>query len=418
MDALAITGGKMLEGRIKVQGAKNAVLPIMAATLINGGESVIHNCPNLRDVDATLRMLEFLGCTVKFESGTVTVDSAAMSGSRIPHSMMREMRSSVIFLGAILARTGNAVIAYPGGCELGARPIDLHLAALREMGVSIEETGGYIICGCRGIKGANINLSFPSVGATENIMLAATKAKGETVITNAAREPEIADLQAFLRKMGAEIEGAGTPVIRINGAETFTSVEHNVISDRIVAATYLACVAGTGGCVTLEDVVPDHFSTTTEILRSAGCRIETWKNGTTIWSEGGLRAVKPVVTKPYPGFPTDAQAPLMAALLKAYGTTVFVENIFENRYRHVPELQRMGADIKTEGRVAMVCAVPELHGTDLHATDLRGGAAMVVAALSASGSSRITGMAHIDRGYDNLVGALKSVGADIERISQ
>lgn len=414
MEALAITGGVRLKGKIKVQGAKNSVLPILAATIINGGVSVIHNCPKLSDVEASVKVLEHLGCRTERRGHTITVDSAPMSGGDIPVKLMREMRSSVIFLGAILARRGSAVIAYPGGCELGARPIDLHLSALREMGAVIYEEQGYIVCRTEGLKGTNINLAFPSVGATENIMLAATAARGETVINNAAREPEIEDIQEFLRKMGAEVSGAGTPVIRIQGMARLHGAEHTVISDRIAASTWLSCVASAGGEAVLEDVVPKHFSTTADILSAAGCKIEQGRDFVYIKRDGLLRAVKPVVTRPYPGFPTDAQAPVMAALLKAYGTTVFVENIFENRYRHVPELRRMGADVKIEGRVAMVCSVAELHGAAVHSTDLRGGAAMAVAALGARGRSLVTGLEHINRGYEDFTGSLRSLGAVAE----
>ncbi|MBQ9980324.1 MAG: UDP-N-acetylglucosamine 1-carboxyvinyltransferase [Oscillospiraceae bacterium] len=417
MEALAITGGVRLNGTIKVQGAKNSVLPILAATIINGGESIIHNCPRLRDVEASLKVLEHLGCSAERRGGTVIINSQNMTGGDIPTELMREMRSSVIFLGAILARRGSAVIAYPGGCELGARPIDLHLAALRRMGARIREEQGYIICQSDGLTGADINLSFPSVGATENIMLAATAASGVTVINNAAREPEIWDMQQFLRCMGAEVSGAGTPVITIKGRAPLKNAEHTVISDRIVAATWLSCVASAGGEVVLQGVIPEHYSTVTDILSAAGCHIENGRDFTYIKSNGELRAVRPVVTRPYPGFPTDAQAPVMAALLKASGTTVFVENIFENRYRHVPELKRMGADVKIEGRVAMVCSVAELHGAAVRCTDLRGGAAMAVAALGARGTSFITDLHHINRGYEDFAGALKSLGARAELIN-
>jgi UDP-N-acetylglucosamine 1-carboxyvinyltransferase len=387
----------------------------MAASLLACGETVIHNCPNLSDVDAAIRILVHLGCTVNREGDKVNVDSKTLTRSDIPHELMREMRSSVIFLGAILARLGEAVLSTPGGCELGPRPIDLHLSALRAMGAEIEEEGGNIVCKAKKLKGCRINLSFPSVGATENIMLAAAKCSGTTVITNAACEPEIWDLQSYLRRLGIKVHGAGTSIVTIEGCGQKSSTEHWVIPDRIVAATYLACAASSGGAIELNDVCPSHIQTVTETLTEMGCEIKTGND--TIWinAEKPRKAVKPIITRPYPGFPTDAQPPIMAASLTAEGTTVFVENIFENRYRHVAELQRMGADIKTEGRVAIVSGVKQLYGAPITATDLRGGASLIVAALGAEGITEITGVAHIDRGYDDIIDVLESLGADILR---
>lgn len=416
MSIIRIEGGKPLEGTISIHGAKNSVLPILAASLLAEGETVIHNCPDLTDVDVAVRILSHLGCRVRREGEKLTVDSSTLERSEIPHELMREMRSSVIFLGAMLARCGEAVLSRPGGCELGPRPIDLHLDALREMGTDIKEEGGNIYCKVDKLRGCRINLNLPSVGATENIMLAASRCEGTTIITNAAREPEIWDLQNYLRRLGVKVSGAGTPVVTIEGHGPVQSREHWVIPDRIVSATYLAACAASGGHIQLENVVPAHFATVTDALSDMGCAINIGRSTVEIRAPRRLKAGRPIITRPYPGFPTDAQPPLMAASLKAEGTTVFVENIFENRYRHAHELRRMGADIKIEGRVAIVSGVEKLHGAPMTATDLRGGAALIVAALGAEGVTDLSGVHHIDRGYDDIVGDLRSLGAHITRI--
>lgn len=416
MSAFIITGGKTLRGVIRNHGAKNSVLPILAATILCEGESVIHGCPNLLDVDSSLRILEHLGCKTAFESGTVTIDTANMSSAEIPDCLMREMRSSVVFLGAILARAGRATMSYPGGCELGPRPIDLHLDGLRRLGVEIHEESGNIICKAERIHGAEVNLTFPSVGATENIMLLACLADGSTRITNAAREPEIEDLQAFLNAMGARVSGAGSSTIEIEGVPKLYSAEHTIIPDRIVASTLLSCVAVSGGDITVENVIPAQLSTVISALREAGCQFTIGDNRVSVVRTKPLRAMRTIRTMPYPGFPTDAQSPVMAVSCFAGGTTVFVENIFGSRYRHVGELCRMGADIKVEGRVAVVCGVEKLSGARVSATDLRGGAAMVTAALGAEGETVVTGINHIDRGYDCFENMLCLLGADIKRI--
>ena len=417
MSAYLVEGGNRLQGTARVHGAKNSVLPILAATILCPGESVVHNCPDLSDVRASIAILEHLGCRVERAGDTVTVDASALTGRDVPDALMREMRSSVIFLGAILARLGEAIMSFPGGCELGPRPIDLHLAAIRSLGAQVREQGGELHCSAAGgLAGCESTFSIPSVGATENAMLCACGAEGVTVICNAAREPEIVDLQAFLRALGADVRGAGTSVITVRGKKPLHGGEHTVMPDRIVAATLLTAVAAAGGEAELLGIDYRQLSTVTAVLTEAGCRIRSGSDSIHICREAPLRGVRPIRTAPYPGFPTDAQPPVMAALCRGTGTTVFVENMFESRYRHVDELSRMGADIRVEGKVAVVCGVERLHGAALQAADLRGGAALVVAALGAEGRSEITGLHHMDRGYYGLEDTLRGLGADIVRV--
>ncbi|MEA4954265.1 MAG: UDP-N-acetylglucosamine 1-carboxyvinyltransferase [Pseudoflavonifractor sp.] len=412
MSVFRIEGGHSLTGIVRTQGAKNSVLPILAAAFLSPGECVIHNCPRLTDVEYTLEILHRLGCRVEQEGETVTVSAAAPTSWKIPDELMREMRSSVIFLGAILGRMGRAELSYPGGCELGPRPIDLHLAALRTLGAEIDERGGRLACQGK-LIGADITLSLPSVGATENIMLAAVRAEGITTITNAAREPEIVDLQNFLNTLGAEVRGAGSSVITVRGGQPLHGGEHTIIGDRIAAATCLSAVAAAGGEAQITGVDWRHLSTVTAALSEAGCRIESAPDAIAIRAPERLRAVRPIRTAPYPGFPTDAQAIIMAAMCTAEGATVFAENIFDSRYRHVDELVRMGADIRVEGKVAVVCGVPKLFGAQVTAADLRGGAALAVAALGAEGETILSGLRHVRRGYADLPADLRALGAKV-----
>ncbi len=414
MSAFFVEGGHRLEGEIRVHGAKNSVLPILAAAILVPGVSVIQNCPDLSDVAASLEILRHLGCRAERAGDTITVDAGTLTRSDVPDDLMREMRSSVIFLGAVLGRTGEAAMSYPGGCELGPRPIDLHLAALRSLGAGIEEETGRLRCS-GALTGCDITLALPSVGATENAMLAAVTASGTTTITNAAREPEIVDLQRFLCTMGADIRGAGSSVITVRGGTPLHGGTYAVMGDRIVACTYLAAAAAAGGEITVKGCDYRHLSTVTAVLAEGGCVLRSGPDRIDLKCSAPLRAVRPIRTAPYPGFPTDAQALLMAAFARSTGATVFVENIFESRYRHVDELIRMGADIKVEGRVAVVCGVSALHGAAVRSHDLRGGAALVVAALGAEGKSEITDLHHIDRGYQDLDKALSSLGATIRR---
>lgn len=414
MERLLITGGRPLCGSVQVHGAKNSVLPILSASLLSGGVSVIHNCPSLSDVDAAIAILRHLGCVVTRDGSDVTVDSSTIARTDVPDRLMREMRSSVIFLGAILARCGEAELSYPGGCELGPRPIDLHLDALRRMGADIQEEGGLLRC--QGdLKGTVLSLSIPSVGATENLMLAACGSEGTTILSNAAREPEIVDLQNFLNAMGGDIQGAGSSTVIIHGGKPLHGTEHTVISDRIVAATYLCASAACGGEVELVGIDPNWLLPVTEAFRTGGCQVVTEQNRIILTAKAPLKGIRSLRTAPYPGFPTDAQPMTMAAFCRGAGVTVFVETIFENRFRQAAELTRLGADIRVEGRVAVVCGRPSLHGAAVEAGDLRGGAALVVGALCAEGESIVTGLHHIDRGYASLVQDLNKLNAIIIR---
>ncbi len=415
MPKFRIEGANTLCGVIDIQGAKNSILPIMAATLTADGECVIENCPDISDTHTALEILQTLGAQVKHRGNTVWVDCKNVTDYEIPDPLMRKMRSSVIFLGALLSRHGKAVISFPGGCELGPRPIDLHLSALEKMGVEITEEFGSLFCRAPTLWGCEIPLAFPSVGATENIMLAAVRAQGTTVITNAAREPEIEDLQNFLNEMGARISGAGTGTVVIRGVEGLTACRHKVIPDRIVTATYLCAVAATKGNALLRNTCPRHNAALLSALRQGGCDVEAQADFIRI-SCDRLRAVRRIRTMPYPGFPTDAQAPFMGLMCVAEGSCVFVETVFENRYKHIAELQRMGANITPEGRVAVVEGVKHLRGASVKATDLRGGAALMIAGLAAEGVTEISDIYHIDRGYQSPETVLSQLGANIQRI--
>ncbi|MCH5194792.1 MAG: UDP-N-acetylglucosamine 1-carboxyvinyltransferase [Oscillospiraceae bacterium] len=418
MQKLVINGGKKLGGEIVLQGAKNAALPIIAASVLCGEEIILHNCPRISDTYSAMRILTYLGCRAGFEDkNTAVIKAENVSADGISDELMREMRSSIFFLGAVLGRTGRCRITLPGGCDLGPRPIDMHLSALRKMGVTIREEFGALNCTAEnGLHGAKIPLSFPSVGTTENIMLAAVLAEGTTVIHNAAREPEIIDLASFLTACGAKINGAGSGKITINGVKSLYGCEYTVMPDRIACATYLACAAAAGGELVVSDCRPSDMESILTVFEQMGCILHT--TGEKIYFSAGrpLKAVTPIRTMVYPGFPTDAQAVIMAALCKAKGTSVFAENIFENRYKHVDGLRRMGADILVEGKVAVIEGVNRLYGAKTDAPDLRGGAGLVAAALSAEGTCEISNIHYIDRGYEEIEKVLSSVGADIVRI--
>lgn len=418
MSYFEIRGGKRLNGRIKIQGAKNSALPVLSAALLSNEQCVIHNCPELTDVAAAADILSHLGCGINIEGNTITVDSSKADGYEISDELMTKMRSSIVFLGAIIARFGRAVMSFPGGCELGPRPIDIHLSSLRQMGVVIDEEHGKIICSApNGISGVDIHLPIPSVGATENIMLTAVAANGITTIRNAAREPEITDLADFLNMCGARIIGAGDSIVTVLGGRPLHGCEFSVIPDRIVAATYLAACAATGGRITIDDVIPSHLWPIIPVLAEAGCDVTVGSGEVTVLAPERLRRVKQITTMAYPGFPTDAQPPVMAMLTVAEGTSVFIENVFQNRYRHTAGLSRMGAKLKVEGRVCIVEGVPSLYGSAVDATDLRGGAAIAVAGLAAKGITRISRIEHILRGYEKFDEVLSALGADIKLIN-
>ncbi len=416
MERLTVNGRRKLSGEIKVQGSKNSTLPIIAAAVLCDGEIVLHNCPDLTDVTAAVNILKSLGCKVKRENSTLVIDSTCINSSSISQSLMHEMRSSIVFLGALLARTGKACLSFPGGCEIGVRPIDLHLKAMRELGVTVSEENGNLLCECKeGIRGTEITFSFPSVGATENVILAASTGKGRTILINAAREPEIKNLADFLTSMGAKIHILGEGRIIIDGVEKLCGGEFTIISDRIVAATYMSAVAVTGGEVYISGFPVNDISPVLPVFYSSGCKIEADETSLHIKAPRRLKSPGTVRTMPYPGFPTDFQAPAMAMAAASNGTSIFIETIFESRYKHVPELKRMGANISVEGSVAVVQGVGRLFSADVTASDLRGGAALVIASLAAEGTSHVYNLQHIDRGYEKIEENLCRLGAEIKR---
>jgi len=412
-----INGGRRLSGRVKLQGAKNSILPILSACVLCRGEVVLKNCPELSDVNSALSILSHLGIKSEKQEDRIIVHSQPLKTCCVPEKLMREMRSSVVFLGGILASSGCAEISMPGGCELGPRPIDIHISALKKLGAEIIEEGGNLKCRAKnGLHGTQISLIFPSVGATENIILAASLAKGTTVINNAAREPEIVDLANFLNKCGAKIKGAGSDKIIIEGVTCLGACEHSIMPDRIVLTTYLTAAAVTGGEITVSGAIKDDALSVISLLRQSGCDLKERGTDITLCASNVLDPMYIVKTMPYPGFPTDAQAPIMTLATLCNGTTMFVETIFENRYRHACELRRMGADIKIDGRVAVVNGVKRLHSACVSCTDLRGGAALLLACLSAEGESVLSQIEHIDRGYEKIETTLSSLGAEIIRM--
>ena len=415
MSIWRVQGGWPLEGSVPVQGSKNAVLPVLAAALLTDAETELTNVPALRDVDASLDILRRLGCRAEREGNSVYVDARRASGCELGQDLTGRMRSSVIFLGAVLARFGRARIALPGGCELGPRPVDLHLQVMRALGAHAEMEDGDIVCRADKLRGGHIGLPFPSVGATENAMIAACAAEGTTVIHGAAREPEIVELQGFLRAMGADMTGAGTSRIVVRGFTGVKRVRWRVMPDRIAAATMLCACVCAGGGIELRDPDPAHIVTVTEKLAAMGAELDIGDGRVRITSRARPGSGGLIATGPYPAFPTDAQPLMMAAALQARGVTVFEENIFDRRFRHAAQMARMGADIRLEGRRAVVTGVQRLHGAEVLAEDLRGGAALVLAGLGAEGETYITDPGHMDRGYEGLDGALSALGAHIEK---
>ena len=416
MGRYIINGDKRLRGEVSISGAKNAVLPILAATVIGNNQSTIFNIPNLRDVEIMGKILTSIGCTVEKLDNIMYVDSRTLDSIVIPDDLVREMRSSIILMGAMLSRCKEVIISYPGGCEIGPRPIDLHLKALKDLGVEIEESHGFLHCKTNGLKGCDIQLDYPSVGATENTILASVLAKGTTIIRNAAREPEIVDLQCYLNKCGAKVSGAGTSIIKIEGIEKFNDVKYSIISDRIEAGTFMVASAITGGELVIKNVEIDHLQAVTAKLKEAGSLVYTDSSSIKVVGPKKINSIEMIQTLPYPGFPTDMQAQMMALLSIASGTSIISETVFENRFKHAEELTRMGANIKIVGRVAVIKGVKELTGAKVKSKDLRGGASLVLAGLAAKGCTEVDNIHHIERGYEDLDLKLEGLGADIVKI--
>ncbi len=416
MDKFVIGGGRKLYGSVRAQSAKNSVLPLLAASVLTEEPVVIHETPPITDVFSMAEILRGLGAEVKFCGEDAVIDCSRASVHRIPPSLTRELRSSVFMLGSLLARFRRAACAYPGGCDIGLRPIDLHLNALKRLGVEIREREGYITCACTQLKGAEIVLDFPSVGATENILLAAVRAEGTTTLYGAAKEPEIVDLQNFLNAMGAKVRGAGTDVIAIEGVERLHGVRFTPVKDRIEAGSLLIACAICGGEVEVEGVRGETLGLLLHKLRENGCKIHTKNDKIRIAGTGRLKCNRRIETMPYPGFPTDLQAQMTALNAGAEGDCLIVENLFETRYKYVPELMKMGADIEVRGRNAFVRGAERLHGASVTCGDLRGGAALILAALGAEGESEVLDLSHVDRGYAAFEQKLTSLGAAVKRV--
>lgn len=415
MDTLVIQGGRPLEGRVRVQGSKNAALPILAALVLADGEMVIDRVPRLLDISVMIQILQSLGVSAKEEGNRLILNTHFLSSNEIPEELMGQMRSSIFLMGPLLGRTGEVILSRPGGCDIGTRRIDLHIDGLRRLGVQFEEKSGNIYGKAKRLHGAKIVLDYPSVGATENIMMAAVHAKGVTRIINAAREPEVQDLQNFLNHMGARITGAGSNMIEIEGVDHLRPASYRVIPDRIVAGTLIAASAITGGRILLEEVVPDHLEAVIEAFRRTGTEIFGNENMLEIRGKKLLLPLEKVTTSPHPGFPTDMQPQMMAYLSLAQGTSIITETVFDGRFRHVEELLRMGANIYTDFHTAIIRGVKKLQGARVRATDLRAGAALVLAGLAAEGCTTVENVHHIDRGYEGIEEILRSMGADIQR---
>ncbi|HHY93678.1 MAG TPA: UDP-N-acetylglucosamine 1-carboxyvinyltransferase [Firmicutes bacterium] len=415
-----IQGGKRLRGSVRVSGSKNAVLPIMAASVLTSEPCLLRDVPALSDVAVMAQILERLGVEVTYDpsGGEMHIHARQISTCEVRESLSRQMRSSIFLMGPLLGRIGRVKVAHPGGCAIGPRPIDLHLRGLEMLGARIRERHGYIYAEAQELHGQEIHLDFPSVGATENIMMAAVLARGTTVIRNAAKEPEIVDMQNFLNAMGARITGAGTDMIRIEGVKELGGCEHQVIPDRIEAGTLMVAAAITEGEVTLENVIPEHLESVTAKLREVGVRTAQAGPGRLRVSGSGHLRATDFKTMPYPGFPTDMQPQVMALMCVADGTSLITETIFENRFKHADELRRMGANIKVEGRTAVVKGTASLFGALVECTDLRSGAALVLAGLVAEGTTVVEGISHIDRGYQGLEAKLNALGASVERAAE
>ena len=412
MSKFIIQGGKALEGEVKISGSKNAALPIIAATILNSGKTILYNVPEIQDVETMFEIIKEIGGKIAKKNKKVIIDTSKINRFEIPENLMRKMRSSVILAGALLGKYKKAEFSYPGGCEIGARPIDLHIKGFEKLGIKIKEEYGKIICSTEEIRGTQIHLDFPSVGATENIILASCLGEGKTILTNAAREPEIEDMIKFLNKMGAKIKGAGTDKIEIEGVKKLRETGYNIMPDRIEAGTYLIAGAITGGKVKITDARPEHIEPIISKLEEANCKLKVEKNYIEIIAPKRVKAVD-IKTMPYPGFPTDMQSIFGALLTTAKGTSIITENIFESRYKYTQELNRMGAKIKIDGRCAIIKGTKRIQGTNVVAADLRGGAALIIEALAAKGITEIDNIQYILRGYENIENKLKNIGAKI-----
>ena len=417
MASIIIKGGNKLNGEVKISGSKNASLPIIAASILSGKKTTLFNVPDIHDTQVTLKILRYLGCKVYKNHDRIEINSKYIDKMEVPESLMRKMRSTVILAGALLGRFREVTFSYPGGCDIGARPIDLHLKSFKKLGINIAEEYGFIRCSCDKIVGADIDLDFPSVGATENIILASVFAQGKTSITNAAREPEIVDLVNILNKMGARISGEGTNVIEIEGVTKLHEVKYRVMPDRIEAGTFLCAGAMAGGKIKITNARTEQLIPIISKLEEAGCQIEKDNTSVTLQAPKRLKAIE-IKTMPYPGFPTDMQSIFGSMLSFAKGTSIITENIFENRFKYLQELKRMGAKSKQEGNVAIITGVKMLTGAKVKSTDLRGGAAMVLAGLKAKGITEVTNIEYILRGYEGLETKLRKLGADINLVQE
>ena len=413
MPKIIVKKSAPLRGTVKIDGAKNAVLPIIAATLLAEGKSVLKGVPNLRDVHVISDLLRHLGAEVTYEGTNLTVDASNITTCEAPYELVRKMRASFLVMGPLLARFNHTKISMPGGCAIGTRPIDLHLKGFKSLGAEVEIDHGFVEAKTEKLTGNKLYLDFPSVGATENIMMAAALAEGTTIIENAAEEPEIVDLANFLNEMGANVKGAGTNTIKIKGVESLKGAEHTVIPDRIEAATYMVAAAMTKGDITVENVLMEHLKPIIAKLRETGCEIIEMENAVRVIGPEVLKPID-IKTLPHPGFPTDVQAQFMAMLTIANGTAVVIETVFENRFMHVAEFNRMGADIKIEGRSAIVNGVDKLYGAKVNATDLRAGAALILCGLIAEGETQIGEIYHIQRGYVDIDKKIRALGGNIE----
>ena len=415
MRMLRVEGGRRLCGQARVARAKNAVLPILAASLLTDDTLLVEDAPRIDDVAHMVEILRTLGCRAEHGAHGVALDASSLRDTALPDALAKTLRSSIFLMGPLLGRMRRAAVTYPGGCEIGLRPIDLHLQGLRALGVSIREEGGLILCDGRNMRGGSVHFDYPSVGATENVMLAAVLAPGTTTIHNAAREPEIADLARCVNAMGGRVRGAGTQTIRVEGVKRLHGVSFRPIPDRIVAGTYLCAFAATGGEGAVTDICPDEMTAILEALREMGCALTVERDRVAVVSPKRLAPFRSLMTSPHPGFPTDMQAQMLALATRACGTSVLTENVFENRFNHVPDLCRMGADVIVAGRTAIVRGVETLHGARVAAHDLRGGAALVLAALCAEGETLVEEAEHIDRGYESLETELNALGARVTR---